>query len=96
MVRKVHYCEGQNIFIKCGDRIVPVFPVYCDRQPYYSIVAGYSSTIHKVKGQTLPHATLVFNCRFLSPAVGYAALPRVSCLDNVVPVTAEENAFINY
>ena len=81
MTGKVLYCEGQITFIKCGQNAVPVFPV---RIPYYPIMTGYLSTMHKVMGQTLPHVTLVFNCRYLSPAVGYVALSRVSSLDNVV------------
>ena len=93
----VMYCEGQNIFIKSGDIIVPVFPVYRDRVPYYPIVAGYSSTIHKVMGQTLPHVTLVFDSRFLTLAVGYVALSRFSCLDNVEPMLRlRKTHFINY
>ena len=86
MMGKVLYCEGQIIFLNCGQNIVPVFPVYCNRMPYYPIVAGYSSTIHNVMGRTLPHITLVFNCRYLSPAVGYVALSRVSSLHNLVPM----------
>ena len=86
MTRKVLYCKGQIIFLKCGQNIVPVFPVYCNRIPYYPIVGGYSSTMHKVMGQTLPHITLVFKCRYLSPAVGYVALSRVSSFHNVVPM----------
>ena len=85
MTGKVQYCDGGNIFVKCGDILVPVFLMYRTREPYYPIVAGYCSTIHKVKGQNLPHVTLVFDSRFLSPAVGYVALSRVSSLDNVVP-----------
>ena len=75
---KVLYCEGQILFLKCGQNIVPVFPVYCNGIPYYPIVAGYSSTTHEVMGQTLPHITLVFNCPFLSPTVGYLALQGFS------------------
>ena len=86
MVGKVQYCEGQHIFIKCGEKVVPVFPAYHNRQPYYPVVAGYCFTILKVMGQTLPRVTLVFDFRFLSPAVGYVALSRVSSLDNVVPM----------
>ena len=41
--------------------MVPAFPVYHDRQPYYPIVAGYCFTMHKVMGQTLPHVTLAFD-----------------------------------
>ena len=85
MTGKVQYCDGGNIFVKCGDILVPIFLMYRNREPYYPIVAGYCSTIHKVKGQTLPYVTLVFDSRFLSPAVGYVALSRVSSLDNVVP-----------
>ena len=80
MAGKVKYCEGQHIFIRCGEKVISVFPVYNNRQPYYPIVAGYSFTVHKVMGQTLPHVTLVFDTRFLSPAVGYVALSRVSLL----------------
>ena len=84
MTGKVLYCEGQVIFFKCGNSAVPVFPVYCNHTPYYPIAPGYSSTIHKVMGQTLRHVSLVFNCRYLSPAVRYVTLSRVSSLDNVV------------
>ena len=84
MTEKVLYCEGQIIFLKCSQNIVPVPSVYCNLMSYYAIVAGYSSTIHKVMGETLLHITLVFNCRYLSPAVGYVALSRVSSLHNVV------------
>ena len=93
MVGKAMYCEGQSIFIKCGEQIVPVFPVYQDRTPYYPIVAGYFFTMHKGMGQTLPHVTLIFDCRFLSPAVGYVALSRVSSLDNVVPTFQLKKTF---
>ena len=96
MLGKVQYCEGQHIFIKCGQKIVPVFPVYNNREPYYPIVAGYCFTIHKVMGQTLSHVTLAFDSRFLSPAVGYVALSRVSSLDNVVPMLwLRKTHFIN-
>ena len=97
MTGKVQYCEGGNIFVKCGDTLVPVFPVYRYREPCYRIVAGYCSTIHKVTGQTLPHLTLIFDCCFLSPAIGYIALSRVSSLDNVVPMLwLRKTYFINY
>ena len=90
MVGKVQYCEGQRIFIRRGEKVIPVFPVYNNRQPYYPIVAGYSFRVHKVMGQTLPHVTL------LSPAVGYVALSRVSSLDNVVPMLRlRKTHFIN-
>ena len=86
MLGKVQYCEGQHIFIKCGEKIVPVFPVYSNRQSYYPIVMG----------QTLPQVTLVFDSRFPSAAVGYVALSRVSSLDNVVPMLQlRKTHFIN-
>ena len=97
MTGKVQYYDGNNIFVKWGEILVPVFPVYRNREPYYPIAAGHCSTIHKVMGQTLPHVTLVFDSRFLSPAVGYVALSRVSSLDNVVPmVRLRKTHFINY
>ena len=94
---KIRYCEGQNIFIKCGEKVVPLFPVYRDRKPYYPIVASYCSSIHKVMGQTLPHVTVVFDSQLLSPAVGYVALSTVSSFDNVVPMLRmRKTHFINY
>ena len=67
MTGRVHYCQGQTIFIKSGCKIIPVFPVYRDQTPYYPIVAGYCFTIHKIMGQTLKHITLVFDTRHLAP-----------------------------
>ena len=97
MSGKVLYCEGHIIILKCGQNIVPVFLVYCNCIPYYSIVAGCSLTIHKVMGQTLPDITLVFYCRHLSPAVGYVALSSVSSLHNVVPMLRLRKAhFLNF
>ena len=93
MTEKVLYCEGQTVFLKCGQNIVPVFPVYFNCLPYHPIVTDYLSTTHKVMGQTLPHATLVCNCRYLSPALGYVTLSRVSSLDNA---PTEKNVFLNY
>ena len=43
---KVLYCESQTIFLKCGNNVVPVFPVYCYHILYYPIVAGYPLTVH--------------------------------------------------
>ena len=86
MTGKVKYAEGNIIFIQSADKIIPIFPVYQDGVPYYPILAGYASTVHKITGQTSPHITLVFNMRILSQGVGYVALSRVSSLDNVVPL----------
>ena len=35
MTGKVQFCDGGNIFVKCGDIVVPVFPVYRNHEPYY-------------------------------------------------------------
>ena len=55
MTSRMVYCEGQINFLKCGDNIVPAYPIYCDRIPYYPSVPSYASTIHQVTGQTSPH-----------------------------------------
>ena len=97
MAGRVHYCQGQTIFIKSGCKIIPVFPVYRDQTPYYPIVAGYCCTIHKIMGQVLKHITLVFDTRHLPPAVGYVALSRVSRINNVVPmIRLRKSHFMNY
>ena len=95
MTGRVHYCQGQTIFIKCGYKIIPVLPVYRGQTPYYPIVAGYCFTIHKIMRQTLKHITLVFDTRHLAPAVGYVALSRVSHINDVVRTydTSTKNSF---
>ena len=95
MTGRVHYCQGQTIFIKCGCKIIPVLPVYRGQTPYYPIVAGYCFTIHKIMRQTLKHITLVFDTRHLAPAVGYVALSRVSHINDVVRTydTSTKNSF---
>ena len=91
------HCDGQTIFIKSGDNLIPVFPVYREGTPYYPLVPAYCFTVHKVMGQTIPHVTLVFDSRYLPPAVGYVALPRVSDIDNVVPMLwLRKSHFLNY
>ena len=98
MTGRVHYCQGQTIFIKCGCKIIPVLPVYRGQTPYYPIVAGYCFTIHKIMVQTLKHITLVFDTRHLAPAVGYVALSRVSQhINDVVPIMRlRKTHFVNY
>ena len=86
MTGKIKYLQGNIIFLQASNKVIPVFAVYDQAQQYFPIVAGYASTVHKVKGQTLQHVTLAFDIRMLSPAVGYVALSRVSSLDNVVPL----------
>ena len=68
MTGKIKYVEGNIIFVQASNKIIPVFAVYDNGQQYFSIVAGYASTVHKVMGQTLAHITLAFDIRMLSPA----------------------------
>ena len=97
MTGRVHYCQGQTIFIKSGSKIIPVFPVYLDQTLYYPTVAGYCFTIHKIMGQTLKHITIVFDTQHLVPAVGYVALSRVSHIYNVVTmIRLRKTHFENY
>ena len=97
MTGKVQYYDGHAIFVKSGDNLIPVFPVYQERTPYYPLVPAYCFTVHKVMGQTLPHVTLVFDSRYLAPAVGYVALSRLFHIDNVVPMLRlQKSHFINY
>ena len=97
MTGKVQYYDGQTIFIKSENNLIVVFPVYRDRTPYYPLVPAYCFTVHKVMGQTIPHITLVFDSRYLPSAVGYVALPRVSHIDNVVPMLRlRKSHFLNY
>ena len=60
-----------------------MFPVYSNGITY---LPGYSSTAHKVMGQDLPHVTLVFDIKSLSPAEEYVALSRAPSFDKVVPM----------
>ena len=59
MTGKFQYCEGGNIFVKCGDTFSSRISGLLDREPYYPIVAGYCSTIRKVKGKILSLVTLI-------------------------------------
>ena len=96
MTGKIKYLQGNIIFLQASNKVIPVFAVYDQAKQYFPIVAGYASTVHKVKGQTLQHVTLAFDIRMLSPAVGYVALSRVSSLDNVVPLLRlRRSHFIN-
>ena len=74
MTGKIKYFEGNIIFIQSSNKIIPVFTVFDQGEQYFPIVAGYTSTVHKVMGQTLQHVTLVFDIRILSPAVGYVLI----------------------
>ena len=71
MTVEVKCIDGNTIFIQISNIMVPVFAVYSQGHEYYPIVAGYTSTIHKVMRQTLQHVTLAFDMRMLFPAVGY-------------------------
>ena len=63
-----------------------VFPVFENGCQYYPLVATYSSTVHEIMGEDLDHVTLAFELRTLSPAIGCAALSRVSSFHKVVPM----------
>ena len=97
MTGKVQYCQGQTDFIKSGDKLMPIFPVYRDQTPYHPLVPAYCFTVNKVMGQTLSHIILVFNSRYLAPVVGYVTLSRLPHIDIVVPmVRLRKTHFINY
>ena len=96
MTGMVQYCDEQTIFVKSGDNLIPVFSVYRERTPYYSLVLAYCFTVHKVMGQTIPHVTLIFNSRNLAPALGNVALSRVSHIDSVTMLGLGKSHFINY
>ena len=70
-IGKVKICGRQNFFIICNNSmLVPVFPVYSNRMAYYPVLPGFASTVQKVMGQDLPHMTLVFDKKNMSPAAG--------------------------
>ena len=70
-IGKVKYVEGKIVFITCNNSmLVPVFPVYSNRMAYYPVLPGFASTVQKVMGQDLPHMTLVFDIKNMSPAAG--------------------------
>lgn len=66
--------------------LIPVFPVFVNGQAYYPITAACSSTVHKVMGQDIEHATLVFENKLLLAAVGYVKLRHVRNLQSIVPM----------
>ena len=43
---------------------------------YFPVRLGYSTTLHKIQGATLPHVTIWLDCPFVR-AAGYVALSRV-------------------
>lgn len=70
-IGEVKYVEGKIVFIICNNSmLVPVFPVYSNRMAYYPVLPGFASTVQKVMGQDLPHMTLVFDIKNMSPAAG--------------------------
>ena len=76
--------------------IIPVFPVFTNGQSYYPLTPAYSSTVHKIMGQDLPHVTLAFEDKVLPAAVGYVGLTRVRNLGCIVPMLKlKRKHFIN-
>lgn len=43
---------------------------------YFPVRLGYSTTLHKIQGATLPHVTIWLDCPYVR-AAGYVALSRV-------------------
>ena len=80
----VSFHHGDVVFIKSKDVIIPVFPVYSNNIKYYPLRYAYVSTVHKIKGQTLEHVTLVFVMKLITYGMGYIAASRVDSLDKVV------------
>ena len=96
MTGKIQYYQGQIIFIKSADNIIPVFPVYADRTPYYPLVSAYCFTVHKVMGQMLNHITFDFDSRYLALAIEYVPLSRASHIENVVPMLRRQKSHFIY
>ena len=48
---------------------------------YYPVRLGYSTTLHKIQGATLPHITIWLDCPYVR-AAAYVALSRVQYDDN--------------
>lgn len=90
------YIYNSILFVQSKTSILPIFPVYDDGVPYYPIVPGYASMVHKIMGQTLAHVTLAFDLRKLSSAVGYVAKSCVDSINNFVPLLRlRKSHFIN-
>ena len=83
---KVKWEENNTLFLDSLKGILVVFPVFENWCHYYLLVAGYTSTVHKIMGEDLEHVTLAFDLKTSSPAVVYAALSRMSYFDKVVPM----------
>ena len=84
------------LFFDSSKWILVVFSVFEKGCHYYPLVAGYTSTIHKIMGQDLDHVTLAFDLNTLSPAVGNVALSRLFSFDKVVPkLRLRKSHFVN-
>lgn len=66
-----------------NDNVIMIFPAH-DFSPsgiatgpaYFPIRLGYSVTLHKIQGATLPHVTIWLDVPFVR-AAGYVAISRV-------------------
>ena len=85
-VGRVKYIQNGIIMLENSTRLVPMFLVFLNGQPYYPVTAAYSSTVHKIMGQDMEHVTSAFENKVLPAAVEYVALTRVSNLDCIVPM----------
>ena len=93
---RVKYIRNGIVMLENSTGIIPVFPVFTNGQSYYPLTPAYSSTVHKIMGQDLPHVTLAFEDKVLPAAVGYVALTRVRSLGCIVPMLKlKRKHFIN-
>ena len=93
---RVKYIRNGIVMLENSTGIIPVFPVFTNGQSYYPLTPAYSSSVHKIMGQDLPHVTLALEDKVLPAAVGYVALTRVRNLGCIVPMLKlQRKHFIN-
>ena len=93
---RVKYIRHGIVMLENSTGIIPVFPLFTNGQSYYPLTPAYSSTVHKIMGQDLPHVTLAFEDKVLLAAVGYVVLTRVRNLGCIVPMLKlKRKHFIN-
>lgn len=89
--------EGKIVFIICNNSmLVPVFPVYSNRMAYYPVLPGFASTVQKVMGQDLPHMTLVFDKKNMSPAAGCCFVKSSVSWQCCTYAMVKEKSFFKY
>ena len=84
IVGTAHSVQNNTLFIECGTKLIPVFPVTNeDNVTYYPVTQAYSTTIAKAQGQTIPHITILFDTPTLPPGCAYVAISRAKTFDNI-------------